>query len=335
METLHSIVLWIHPNWLVASLSILFGVSFGLALAFSNWRSKLTISGVIASATGLIPSLTPDKFEVVKGVVAETALLTPVLVALNLTFFIFLGTVIGSASIVFLTNYVTCKKAADPESFLKASRRAFTLFEGGVITYLMSNPDQLAMNRIRDLGVKTDILNVMFKTMAGEVIKNAPGAQHFRDVTEATGRVILQTTFGLGPDLGGYRMAVFLLDTNKEKLEYAVSINNRDWTQHSGIGFNVSECFAGQALKQDKVLVYPRDKARKMPYVLRESTKYRSILAIPIPCTQGRDKHIGVITVDYTGKHDVFTPDRVEILFNFSQWVYAFHRLNVVEGRTL
>src|SRR5207249_3138596 len=112
----------------------------------------------------------------------------------------------------------------------------------------------------------------------------------FHDVVEATGRSLLQLVFGEGPDLQHFRMAIFLLDGDRRQLLYSVAINQGDWTAHSGNGFAMDTSFAGEAIKQDKPLVYPRDKTRKVPYEERKATRYKSFIVIPVPCRQGAGK---------------------------------------------
>lgn len=329
-DSLLAVFAAVHPHPLVASATILVGLLIGLALALSDWKSKFTIGSIVAAGGSGVASFTGEKFAVVRQFIEGTFLLTPLLLALNLALVMFLGSLLCGTAVIFTVGYVSAHRRNDPEAFVRASRRAFAVFGGGLYGYITAPPELAAANRIRELEEHKDFLALLNKTLVREVAGSLRSVQHFNDSIEAIGRTLLRHVFGDGPDLQRYRMAFFTL--KNDRLEYMLAINNHDWTSHSMVGFEVSECFMGQALKADRPMVYPRDRKRRAPYVERKGSRYKSFVALPIPCGLGATRHVGVVTIDYTGSHEVFTDLRTEALFAFGQLLCTFYQLNVQGG---
>jgi len=325
-----SLVNWIHPNPLVAPAVLLVGLVLGLALAFSDWRSKLTIGSIIGTAVGSLGSVTVERVAVLQQVLDSSGMIKPLLLGLSVAFASLLIALVGGAAIVFAWNYVEGKRAGDPEAFLRAGRRGFTIFSTGLHSYTTASPDLVAANEITDLRTHQDVRTVLFKTLLAEAANPQRSEQHFRDVMESTARLVLMTAFGEKPDLQHFRLAFFR--RTGARLEYQLTVNNRDWTAHSMRGFDEGSSFVGSALKEDRPLVYPRDKKRRS-YEKRKASRYKSFVAMPVPCGEGTGKHVGAITVDYTGAPEAFTERRIETLFSLAQLFYAFYLMNV-EGKS-
>jgi hypothetical protein len=300
----------------------------GFALALSEWRSKL---GLTSLGTSLVTSLTADRLKVVKEFIASTALLTPILLTLN----IFLATFIVSLSVssvgVFTANLLRYHRTRDPEGLARAFRKGVAIFGYGILHYASNSPDRAAETQIKDLSTQKDVLWLLQKTLVGEVATTAHNLEHFVDVVKAVGHMMLRYTFGDGTDLQHCRMAFF--ERRGDRLEYLVMVNNGDWTAHSGEGFEVGPSFMGEALRRRTPLIFPKDKKLlRGPYVKRKRVRYKSFIAIPTPCDHTANECIGIVTVDSTQKHEIFTATRVEGLVAFAQLVYALYLINVTGG---
>jgi len=322
----------IHPNPLVALATVLFGLTLGIALALSDWKSKFAIGGIVTTVTGSITTLTSEKVAVVKEFLESSALLTPILYCLNIALGMFVLTLVSGIGVVFVVNFILSKRRSDPEAFVKSVRRAVAILGSGLYQYVTAQPDLLATNKIKELEKHADTLSLIQNTLANEICTNSsPTTQHFKDSVDALGRLLLQHSFGESPDLQNYRMAFFQRQGNR--LEYMVAINNRDWTAHSMKGFDLERSFVGLAIKLNRPLIYPKDKKLRTPFVKRKGSRYKSFLAIPVPCGQTDMINVGAITIDYVGEQSVFTDLRVNEVFAFSQFVHALYLLNVKESK--
>jgi hypothetical protein len=201
-----------------------------------------------------------------------------------------------------------------------------TLFGHGVLHYATTAPDLLGQARINELERRNDALWLLQKTLVKEVVGESRGRAHFVDIVTTLGHLVIQHTFGDGTDLQHYRMAFF--EKRGDRLEYLVTVNNGDWTAHSMVGFNVTDSFMGEALSQRKPLIYPRDKKWRSKFVKRQSARYNSFIAIPVPCDNSQEAQIGILTVDTVEKDGVFSASRVESLVAFSQLIAALYALN-------
>lgn len=320
----------IYPNPLVAWLTFLIGIVLGIGIALSEWRTKAGFGALFTGGASILASLTSDKLSAVKAFVASTTLLTPLLYCLNITIIVFLTVLIGGSMIVFGVNYVPARRRNEPEAAVKAWRAAFDAFCGGLHRHVMASPDLTARNRIRELETNATILSLINQLMAREVANPNRSERHFLDEVEATGRYLLRHLFGDDATLQHYRMALFA--RKGERLEYWVVVNNGDWTAHSQIGFNLASSFAGEAITRDRPLIYPRDKKFRTKFTKRKYARYKSFIAIPVPCRVQAQPAIGVLTVDYTGTDKVFTEARIEALFAFSQLIHALYLLNCRGG---
>ncbi|MGD0337964.1 MAG: hypothetical protein ABSB78_04185 [Bacteroidota bacterium] len=323
----NSILSAIHPNHLIAVATILCGLIFGFTLALSDWKSKFTIGGIITTVSGSLTSFTGDKVAAVKQFLDGAKLFTPILYGLNIALIVFISSLFLSTIIVFTANFLRNKRINDPEAFGKAARRAFTILGNGLYRYVTAQPDLVAANRIRDLEKHINVLSLMHKTLVSEIRCHQHSVQHFKDSVDAAGRLLLQYSFGDSPELQQFRMAFF--EQKGDRLEYMIAINNRDWTSHSMRGFDVNNSFVGQAILTGRPLIYPKDKKFNAPYLKRKSSRYKSFIAVPVPCSQSDVPNIGAITVDYTGKESVFTELRIDELFIMSQLIYVLYILNI------
>jgi len=321
----------IHPDLPIAWATILCGVVFGLTLALSDWKSKLTIGSILTAGSGAIAWVTAEKVAALKAFLEGTPLIMLLIYALDFALLTFLIALLGGSMMVFAVNYIPAKRKDDPEAFVRAARRATAIFGSGLYRYVTAPPELEAANRIRDLERHKDVLELIQKTLVREVGGSARGVQHFKDSVNSIGRLLLQFSFGDSADLQHYRMAFF--ERRDERLEYMVAINNHDWTAHSMNGFNVADCLMGAAILRDKPMVYPRDKKRRVPYVKRRDARYKSFIAIPVPCGLGHGANVGAMTVDYTGKDATFTGLRIDELFALAQFIHSFYLLNVKENR--
>jgi hypothetical protein len=279
--------------------------------------------------TQLLTLPTSDKVTAVKQFLDSSALLTPGLYCLDIALGVFLLTLFGGTTVVFLTNFIPAKRDNDPEAFVKAIRRAISIFGSGLYRYVTVPPELAATNKIRDLEKHINSISLLQNTLANEVAAPQHSVQHFRDALEAAGRLLLQYSFGESPDLQQFRMAFFR--RQGDRLEYMIAINNRDWTSHTMVGFDLNRSFLGLAVKRNRPLIYPKDKKLKTPFSKRKQARYKSFLALPVPCGQPDKKNIGAITIDYVGKHIVFTELRINEVFAFAQFVHALYLLNVQE----
>jgi hypothetical protein len=324
---INNILSAIHSNPLVAIAAILLGVIFDLSLALSDWKSKFTIGGIITTLGGAIASFTAGKIDTLEKFFEENTLVIPILYTLDIALIVFLLALFFSTIIIFCVNYIRGKLKNDPETFVKAGRRAFSIFGNGLYHYVVSEPDLVSANKIRDLEKHIDVLTLIQRTMVQEVNNLHKSEQHFKDSVDAVGRLLLQYSFNDSADLQKFRMAFF--EIQNDWLEYKVAINNRDWTSHSNNGFESSKSFVGHAIMLDKPLIYPKNKIRKIAFEKRKDSRYKSFIAIPVPCGQGSDNSIGAITVDYTGGDSVFTELHIEELFSLSQLVYMLYVQNI------
>lgn len=326
-----SVLRAIHPNPLVALCVVLFGTILGFALSLSEWRSKLGFTTIGTSLVSILTSLTADRLTTVKDFIASTALLTPILLTLNIFLATFLLSLLVSSVGVFGANLVRGRRAGDREAWAKAVRKGVAIFGNGILHYATHSPDRVAEARIKELSTLNDILWLIHKFLVAEVAAAAHGREHFIDEVKALGHMLLQHTFGDGTDLQHYRMAFF--ERRGDRLEYLVTVNNGDWTSHSGQGFDIATSFMGEAIRRRMPLVYPKDKKwQRVPYAKRKRARYKSFIAIPTPCDHSVDECIGVLTVDSTNNHEVFTEPRVEGLVAFVQLVYALYLLNIPGG---
>jgi hypothetical protein len=317
----------VHTNPLVAMLFILGGAVLGLALALSDWKSKFTIGGIIASLGGPLVSTLAKNVETVKEFLIGNSLLTPILYALDIAFGVFISALVLGTMVVFAANLVSSKRAGDPEAFVRAVRRAVAVFGGGLYRYLTIPPDREAQNRIDELERHRTIVSLLHTTLTSEVACRAHGRQHFADSINAAGRVLLQHSFGESPTLQRFRMAFY--ERRGDRLECLVPINSGTWTAHSMEGFDTGRSFMGAAVAADRPMVYPRDKKSKVPFVKRKTANYKSFVAIPVPCGSRDSQNFGVLTVDYVEQDGVFTPLRMDELVLFSQLVRSLYLLNV------
>lgn len=321
------IVTTIHPNPLVALATVLCGLILGMALALSNWKSKLTIGGIATAASGAVTSISAEKFAALKQFIEGTTLLTPLLYGLDIAMSVFLVALGASTCFVFSVNFIRNKRRDDPEAFVKAARRAVSVFGSGLYAYAIAPPDLVSANKISELEKHTYVLRLLQKTLVHEIALQSHSLQHFMDSFDAVGRLLLQFSFGDGPDLQHFRMAFF--ERRGDRLEYLKAINNRDWTAHSMVGFDVTRSFMGYAISLDRPIVYPKDKKWNVPFSKRKSVRYKSFIILPVPCGQSGISNLGAITVDYTGNASVFTDRRIDELFALSQLVQAMYLLNV------
>lgn len=320
----------IHPNWLVATTAIVCGVVLGIALALSDWKSKFTIGSIVATTSSAIASITAEKVKALKEFLASTTLLTPLLCGLDIAIVTFLCTLVAGASLVFLVKYLPAKRAGDPEAFLRAVRFGVVVFGSGLHRYITAPPDLAARNKIRALETHRDVICLITKTLSREVAEPLHSHQHFDDSVAAIGRLLLQVAFGDGADLQHFRMAFF--ERRDDQMEYRIAINNGDWTAHSMKGFAVKGSFVGEAIRLDRPMIYPRDKKWGVAFSKRSKVRYKSFVALPVPCGRGADANVGAITVDYTGADDVFTELRIEELFALTQLIHSFYLLNLRGG---
>ena len=319
----------IHPNALIALATVLFGLILGIALALSDWRSKFAIGGIIGTFAGPLASLTADKVSAVKQFIDSSTLVTPLLYCLNIALGMFVLTLVGGTSVVFLVNYLGTKRRNDPEAFIKAARRATAILGSGLYHYVTAPPELAAANKIRELEKHIDSICLLHNTLANETSTPTHSVQHFKDSVNAVGRLLLQHSFGESPDLQHFRMAFF--HRQRDRLEYMVAIDNGDWTAHTMEGFDLDSSFLGIAIRENRPLIYPKDKKFRMPYAKRKQARYKSFLAVPVPCGHKDKRNIGAITIDYTGKHTIFTELRINEAFAFAQFVFALYLLNVEE----
>jgi hypothetical protein len=320
----------IHPNWLVATTAIVCGVVLGIALALSDWKSKFTVGSIVTTISSAIASITAEKVKALKDFLASTTLLPPMLCGFDIAIVTFLFTLITGALLVFVVKYLPAKRAGDPEAFVRAVRSGVAVFGSGLHRYITAPPDLAARNKIRALEKHRDIICLISKTLAREVAEPLHSQQHFDDSVSAIGRLLLQTAFGDGPDLQHFRMAFF--ERQGDRIEYRIAINNGDWTAHSMKGFTVKGSFIGEAVRLDRPLVYPRDKKWGVAFSKRSKVRYKSFVALPVPCGRGAEENVGAITVDYTGTDDVFAELRIEELFALTQLIHSFYLLNVRGG---
>lgn len=307
------------------SAAVLLGLIVGTGLAFTKWTSSLALGTLAGSLLSTVVSFTQDKINVVEGLLQKSTIMRPITLGINVFLITFIGTLVTGAAIVFVRNYYPLRRVRNPEALTKAGQRAATLFWSGISAYLSSDPDVTAAVERRRLEKYNDVRDLFLKTLAKQILEGPHDLQHFKVIVDSLGRIVLQTIFEDGPDLQKYRMAFFLLNDDRTRLEYCVAIDNGDWTAHSLTGFTVAASFMGEALRRNAPMVYPRDK-KKVPFEVRKVARFKSFVAIPVPCSE--EKNIGVVTIDYTGGQEVFTDDRIEILFGFCRVVYSLYLLN-------
>jgi hypothetical protein len=312
------------------SAAVLLGLILGAGLAFTKWTSSLAVGTLATSGLSTVVSFTQDKISAVRDLLQNMTIMWPVILGLNTFLVTFISTLVFGATIVFARNFYTLQRVGNPEAWAIAGQKAATLFSTGIHAYLSFDPAASIGAERQRLEKYNDVRDLFLKTLSKEIPRGSHNPEHFKDSVDALGRIVLQTIFDAGPDLQKYRMAFFLLNNDRTKLDYCVAIDNGDWTAHSLTGFTVATSFMGEALRRNQPMVYPRDKKKKVPFEERKSAGFKSFVAIPVPCSE--DKNIGVITVDYTGGQEVFTEGRIEILFGLCQVVYSLYSLNI--GRT-
>lgn len=320
---LHSI----HPIALVALLALMLGGSLGVALALSEWRSRLGISTLVSSTLGTTASLTAPKIAVLRDIFATLSLVTPILVVFTALFLSFWAMLLVGGATVFVSNALRGSRAKDPNAIAAAGKKAVTLFGNGILHYATNNPERAAEARLAEFKIRNTVLWLLQKTLVGEVARSRHSPSHFVDTVAALGHTMLQYCFGDDADLKHFRMAFFKLEA--DRLEYCVTVNNGDTTSHSGRGFVAADSFMGEALNCRQPLIYPKHRKWRGRYVKRKQARYKSFIAIPIPCDHAAGDLVGVLTVDSTEKHNVFTASRVESLVAFSQLIFALYVLNM------
>lgn len=309
---------------------ILVAMILGIGIACVRWTSALSMTTLVTNLGGAIFNITKDRLDVLSGlfgngVFVESILLFSTWVSGTFLFVLFLGTLS-----VFGLNVYQGTQANDTDTFGKAGKRAFTFFTTGIYDYVTSNPDAVTAAKIAQMESAQTLLETFLAGVSNEIQLKNHSRQHLQDALYAMGKTILMTAFHESAKLEHYRMAVFLLSSDRKKLEYEVRINSGNWTSHSQNGLDVEGSFAGEALQRDSPLIYPKDKKIwRTPFQKRPNERYKSFVAIPIPCGQGQTSQIGLLTVDSTEKDEVFTASRVEILFNFTRVIHALHSLNV------
>lgn len=317
----------IHADDAIRLLAVLVGVVIGMSLAFSDWRSNFTIGGIFATLAGAISTPIINNVETVQRIVEQSGIVRPAIMTLNIALMTFLTLIFSGALVVFFASYIPARRSGDPEASYTAWRLALSALMGGLNKYALVPPHVEAANTIRDLEKHNNIIQTIQRVLAQECTSSARSFQHFKDTVEATGRVLLQFCFGDSASLQHYRMAIF--ESRAGKLEYLVAINNRDWTAHSMRPFDATNCVMGEAIAQNRPLVYPRNRKWRTKYAKRPGTRYRSFVAIPIPCGPGAPgSNIGALTVDFTGADAVFTDRRIAELYAFAQLVHSLYVLN-------
>lgn len=321
-QTLHLI----HSSPWVSVLTLCLGLMLGVALALSDWKSKLTLTSIITALASLLGPVTKEKYEIAEGIFQKYQLIRPILVGLNIAAGTFVCLIAIGTIVVFVSNYIARRRQQDPEALTIAIRRCLTILSSGLHQYVINSPDVQARNKIASLERDKDITSELLKRLVNEVRDTNSSSQHFQDTMEAAGRYLLHSLFGDGPELSQYRLAFF--EKVGDKLEYRLTVNNHDWTSHSEQGFSLHGSFMGEAIKARKPLVYPRDKKRKMKYEVRSDCRYKSFIAVPIPRGASAQACVGVMTIDYVGDDSVFTEEKTEIILAFAQMLYAFYFKN-------
>jgi hypothetical protein len=319
----------INSDTLLTIAMILLGLTIGIALAFSDWKSKFTIIGIITPFLGFVTSITAERIQAVKLFIESSILISPALLCLNIALGTFLLTLIISSCVVFWINFIPRKRKNEPDAFYKAMRRAIVVLGRGLYHYVTVSPELAANTKIQELEKHIDIISLIHNTLFKEVSynKHTHNRQHFIDSVNALARVILNRSFNDSLDLQKFRLAFF--QQQGDRLEYMVTVNNGDWTAHSMQGFKLNDSFVGFALKENRPLKYPKDKRIGTPYVKRKHSRYKSFIVVPVPCSQKNISNIGAITVDYIDKDEVFTELRIDELFAFAQFIYALYLINI------
>ena len=316
----------IHNSPWVSVLTLCLGLMLGVALALSDWKSKLTLTSIITALASLLGPVTKEKYEIAEGIFQKYQLIRPILVGLNIAAVTFVCLIAISTVVVFVSNYISRSRQQDPETLTITIKRSLTILSSGLHQYVINSPDVRAKNKIASLERDKDITSELFKRLVNEVRDTESSAKHFQDAMESAGRYLLHSLFGDGPELSQYRLAFF--EKVADKLEYRLTVNNHDWTSHSEQGFALNGSFMGEAIRARKPLVYPRDKKRKMKYEVRSDCRYKSFIAVPIPRGAAAQACVGVLTIDYVGEDSVFTEEKIEIILAFAQMLYAFYFKN-------
>lgn len=312
---------------------ILLAIVLGIGIASVRWTSALSMTTLVTNLGGAIFNVTKDRLEVLSGLFGNGIFVESILLFSTWVAGTFLCVLFAGTLSVFTLNVYQGTSAKDTDALGKAGKRAFTFFTTGIYDYVTSNPDAVTAAKINQLESAQTLLETFLVGVANEILLRNHGRQHFQDALNTMGRTILMTAFHESAKLEHYRMAIFLFSPDRKKLEYEVRINSGNWTAHSQEGLDVTGSFGGEALRMDSPLIYPRDKKiLKTPFQKRPNARYKSFIAIPIPCGQGPANHIGLLTVDSTEKAEAFTTSRVEILFNFTRVIHALHSLNA-EGQ--
>lgn len=314
---------------LIHNAVMLLAVVLGIGIASVRWTSALSVTTIVTSGVGAIFNITKDRVDVLSGLFGNGVFVESVLLFSTWVSGTFLCVLLIGTVSVFGLNVYQGTQANDPDALGKAGKRAFTFFTTGIYDYVTSNPDAVTAAKIKQMESTQTLLETFLAGVTNEILLKNHGRQHFQDALNTMGRTILMTAFHESAKLEHHRMAVFMLSRDREKLEYEVRINNGNWTAHSQEGLSVAASFGGEALRMDSPLIYPRDKkVWRSHFQKRSNERYKSFIAIPIPCGQGHASHIGLLTVDSTEKAEVFSTSRVEILFNFTRVIHALHSLN-------
>ncbi len=322
-----------HENVLIVVFCVAVGMIAGIAMAISDWRSKLGFTTILSAGYTAITQWSKDDFKNIKNVISETGAISPLFVALNSALLTLFLVLFAAFVAVFTINLWNGKRNGDPHFFVTALKRGFSVVAAGLWSYHGDSPDIKSRREIDKLERRVlimdntiSIIEVFIRNLANETISNKKSRQHFVDVMEAQCSFLLTHMCGEGPGFEKFRLAIF--EKSGNLLEYLVTTHKNVWTGHSKVGFAIDKCFMGKALEYDRPLIYPKEKKRKFPFEKRENARYNSFIVVPIPCGYGRDAHVGVLTLDYVGDDKIFDETKRNILIAFSQVIYAFYILN-------